>query len=82
VIVSHDARLRQIADRVLWLEDGQFRELTAMATDPVCGMPIETTSSHHTEHAGRTWWFCSAHCRDEFTAEPHRFATTSGTTTH
>jgi len=36
VIVSHDARLEEIADRVLWLEDGTFRELATMATDPVC----------------------------------------------
>lgn len=41
VIVSHDARLREIADRVLLLEDGTFRDLTAMAVDPVCGMPVE-----------------------------------------
>jgi putative ABC transport system ATP-binding protein len=24
VIVSHDQRIKDIADRVLWLEDGQF----------------------------------------------------------
>jgi len=27
VIVSHDERLREIADRVLWLEDGRFKAL-------------------------------------------------------
>jgi ABC-type lipoprotein export system ATPase subunit len=26
VIVSHDQRIRDIADRVLWLEDGEFAE--------------------------------------------------------
>jgi putative ABC transport system ATP-binding protein len=26
VIVSHDQRIKDIADRVLWLEDGQFKE--------------------------------------------------------
>lgn len=25
VIVSHDARIKDIADRVLWLEDGKFK---------------------------------------------------------
>jgi putative ABC transport system ATP-binding protein len=54
VIVSHDDRLREIADRVLWLEDGQFRELAAMATDPVCGMAVESTSPHRADHDGRT----------------------------
>ena len=67
VIVSHDDRLREIADRVLWLEDGRFRELAAMVTDPVCGMALDTTSQYRLEHDGTTWWFCSEHCRDEFT---------------
>ena len=41
VIVSHDQRIKDIADRVLWLEDGQFKEMVTMATDPVCGMAVE-----------------------------------------
>jgi putative ABC transport system ATP-binding protein len=73
VIVSHDTRLREIADRVLWLEDGTFRELTAMATDPVCRMPVETVGSPTTTVDGATWWFCSTHCRDEFANDPDRF---------
>ncbi|HEX9075356.1 MAG TPA: ABC transporter ATP-binding protein [Anaerolineae bacterium] len=32
VIVSHDQRIKDIADRVLWLEDGEFREIDAVAT--------------------------------------------------
>jgi putative ABC transport system ATP-binding protein len=75
VIVSHDDRLREIADRVLWLEDGQFRELAAMVTDPVCGMPVDTTTIYRHGGHGRTWWFCSQHCLDEFAAQPDRFAT-------
>ena len=78
VIVSHDDRLKQIADRVLWLEDGQFRELTAMATDPVCGMAVEQADNPHLVHDGQTLWFCSAHCRDEFAAHPARFLAASG----
>ena len=73
VIVSHDQRLKEIADRVLWLEDGQFRELATMATDPVCRMAVETGDVPHLELDGTTWWFCSTHCRDEFAAEPQRF---------
>jgi putative ABC transport system ATP-binding protein len=75
VIVSHDARLREIADRVVWLEDGSFRELTAMATDPVCGMAVEPAGNPTADHDGQTWWFCSVHCRDEFTGDPDRFLT-------
>jgi putative ABC transport system ATP-binding protein len=32
-LVSHDQRIRDIADRVLWLEDGEFKETVTMATD-------------------------------------------------
>jgi YHS domain-containing protein len=56
------------------LEDGEFRELAAMTSDPVCGMAVETTSGLHREHDGRTWWFCSAHCRDEYIDSPERFS--------
>jgi putative ABC transport system ATP-binding protein len=73
IIVSHDERLREIADRVLWLEDGTFHELAAMTADPVCGMSVDTTSPYRYDLEGRTSWFCSAHCRDEFAETPARF---------
>ena len=73
VIVSHDDRLRQVADRVLWLEDGTFREINGMVTDPVCGMAVEPAGNPTTTLDGVTWWFCSTHCHDEFTADPDRF---------
>lgn len=75
VIVSHDDRLREVADRVLWLEDGTFREIAGMATDPVCGMAVHAGSELRADLEGKTWWFCSRHCRDEFAASPERFAT-------
>ena len=31
VVVSHDERLRAIADRVLWLEDGRLAERESLA---------------------------------------------------
>jgi putative ABC transport system ATP-binding protein len=73
VIVSHDTRLQEIADRVLWLEDGTFRELSTMATDPVCGMTVPQHDHPHLQHDGQVWWFCSTACRDEFAANPDRF---------
>ena len=67
VIVSHDQRIKDIADRVLWLEDGEFKEMTVMATDPVCGMAIEQTKAAATlEVGGVTYYFCSRGCRTEF----------------
>jgi putative ABC transport system ATP-binding protein len=41
VIVSHDQRIKDIADRVLWLEDGQFKDNVMMAADPVYGVTVE-----------------------------------------
>ena len=73
VIVSHDDRLREVADRILWLEDGTFRELASMVTDPVCGMAVEPAGNPTTILDGTRWWFCSTHCHEEFTADPSRF---------
>jgi putative ABC transport system ATP-binding protein len=78
VIVSHDRRLEEIADRVLWLEDGTFRELAAMATDPVCGMTVAQHNGPHLQLDGNVWWFCSVACREEFAADPGRFASSQG----
>lgn len=72
VIVSHDDRLREVADRVLWLEDGRFKVMSAMVVDPVCGMQVEATGPH-LEWEGRTLWFCSDGCRHEFVAAPTTF---------
>jgi putative ABC transport system ATP-binding protein len=66
VIVSHDQRIKDIADRVLWLEDGQFKEMVTMATDPVCGMAIERERAAAVlETDGQTYYFCSNGCRME-----------------
>jgi putative ABC transport system ATP-binding protein len=74
VIVSHDDRLRQVADRVLWLEDGKFREMSGLATDPVCHMQVEVErASESLQYAGRTFHFCSLGCRREFAEDPDRF---------
>ena len=70
VIVSHDERLREVADRVLWLEDGQFKTVQALARDPVCGMLIDPAEAPASiEHDGVTLYFCSQGCRDEFLTE-------------
>jgi putative ABC transport system ATP-binding protein len=67
VIVSHDQRLREVADRVLWLEDGVFREVASMAVDPVCGMQVDRAGPS-LDVDGVTYWFCANGCRDEFRA--------------
>ena len=44
------------------------------ATDPVCGMTVDPERCAGTvEHDGRTFYFCSAGCREKFEAEPGRY---------
>lgn len=67
VIVSHDERIKPHADRILWLEDGRFKEIERMETDPVCGMAIERDRAAAVmESGGKTYYFCSRGCAREF----------------
>ncbi len=69
VIVSHDQRIRDIADRVLWLEDGVFAEAVELAVDPICGMSVERAKAWTLLAGGETKFFCSRGCRAEFLGE-------------
>ena len=53
VIVGHDARVTDVADRVLWLEDGAFRSISDMATDPLCGIAVGRQRTPHVVHDAR-----------------------------
>ena len=42
--------------------------------DPVCGMEVDpATAKHRAEHAGRTYYFCSAGCRAKFASDPAKY---------
>ncbi|MEO6078155.1 MAG: heavy metal translocating P-type ATPase [Steroidobacteraceae bacterium] len=41
--------------------------------DPVCGMAVTVESSHHLEHEGRPYYFCSARCQSMFAADPSAY---------
>lgn len=74
IAVSHDQRIREVADRILWLEDGKFQELGRLTTDPVCGMTIEVeTTKASLVHDGTTLYFCSRGCSWEFQQSPQQF---------
>ena len=78
VIVSHDQRIKDIADRVLWLDDGRFAHETGMAVDPVCGMQVERERAVDGTWDGESFVFCSRGCRDEFLRAPWRFLPEGG----
>ena len=69
LIVSHDERLRAVAERVLWLEDGRFKEIATLERDPVCGMLVERASAVTLEWEGEVFYFCAAGCREQFAGE-------------
>ena len=74
IAVSHDHRIREVADRVLWLEDGRFQDLGRLARDPVCGMSIEVeTARASLQYDGETYHFCSRGCSWEFRSNPAAF---------
>jgi len=49
--------------------------------DPVCGMNVNPAAAkHRLEHAGKSYYFCSADCVEKFRAEPGKYLT--GSTPH
>jgi len=82
ILVTHDPRVEDVADRILWLEDGTLRDRRTEAHDwahcPVCRMRIDQwTAQITTEHAGRRYVFCSERCQQRFVENPQRFTLAS-----
>lgn len=80
LMVTHDPRVEEIADRVLWLEDGSIRDRKAeqhsWVKDPVCGMRVdEWTATIFTEYKYNKYVFCSQRCLERFNKEPERYFT-------
>ena len=49
-------------------------EPTKMAIDPVCGMSVDpATAKEKMDHAGTTYYFCSAGCKQSFAADPGKY---------
>ena len=45
-----------------------------MERDPVCGMMVEPERAKATEeHAGKTYYFCCAGCRQKFSENPDAY---------
>ncbi|MBI2957455.1 MAG: ATP-binding cassette domain-containing protein [Chloroflexi bacterium] len=73
IVVSHDHRIRELADRVMWLEDGRLEEMK-VHRDPVCGMEIDPArASRSLTHNGVTYYFCAEGCQRLFAEDPNRF---------
>jgi putative ABC transport system ATP-binding protein len=76
LIVTHDPRVEDVADRILWIEDGVLSDRRQDAgrwtRDPVCGMRVNAAGSTFIfeptpgEHVA----FCSERCLERFKANP------------
>jgi len=78
ILVTHDNRIEDIADRLLWLEDGALRdrisEQHAWVKDPVCGMRVdEWTARQQTIYKEKKYTFCSSRCLQRFESNPERY---------
>lgn len=82
LLVTHDPRVEDVADRILWLEDGSLRdrkmERHEWVTDPVCGMRVDAwTAAVFREYQGARYVFCSKRCEDRFGAKPEDYVKAS-----
>ena len=54
----------------------QNTRASAMEKDPVCGMTVDPSRAKAThEHAGKTYYFCCAGCKEKFSADPAKYLT-------
>lgn len=78
LMVTHDPRVEEVADRVLWLEDGALRdrksEQHSWVKDPVCGMRVdEWTATVIADYEGKKVVFCSQRCLERFNQNPKQY---------
>jgi P-type Cu+ transporter len=53
---------------------------TPKEKDQVCGMTVKPRkATAKLDHAGKTYYFCSSHCKERFQAEPGKFLAMPGT---
>jgi YHS domain-containing protein len=45
-------------------------ESKSATKDSVCGMAVDESSALHAERDGKTFYFCSDHCRQAFVSTP------------
>ena len=79
VLVTHDQRVADVADRILWLEDGALNDRKiderSWVTDPVCGMSVdEWTATLFAEYQAERYAFCSRRCLERFQSNPEQYA--------
>jgi YHS domain-containing protein len=49
-----------------------------MERDPVCGMEVDPSDALSTEYQGKTFYFCSEACKQQFDSDPARYLRREG----
>lgn len=44
-----------------------------MARDPVCNMQVNEQNAPKSDYKGRTYYFCSLDCKEQFDNNPQRY---------
>ncbi len=78
ILVTHDPRVEDISDRILWMEDGKLRdrkfEEHSWAIDPVCKMKVdEWTADSFITYNDIRYTFCSVRCLKRFEDAPEKY---------
>jgi len=47
-----------------------MEDAASVTKDPVCGMTVDPGAALHAESDGKTFYFCSDHCREKFLSNP------------
>jgi len=47
-----------------------MKESKTATKDPICGMTVDEATALHAERDGKTYYFCSAGCRQKFLSTP------------
>jgi Cu+-exporting ATPase len=55
-----------------------MNQVNAVVQDPICGMTVDEATAVHAERDGKTFSFCSDHCRQKFLSTPAGATTEDG----
>ena len=47
-----------------------MKESKTVTKDPICGMTVDEATALRAERDGKTFYFCSDHCRQKFLSTP------------
>jgi len=47
-----------------------MQDSKSVTKDPVCGMTVNEATALHVDRDGKTFYFCSDHCRQKFLSAP------------